>query len=270
MIKNKHFKSAPKLTLQHDRSYNTPNSNKNAQQNDNFLPSNFQWSLKQLFSKQRNPKKNSPWCPCERIWSMGFRVLKEPLLIMPIKFWIIFLTMKSKKRGSIGRRRHVDAKKNGFQQKWVCGKSAQKHKDLKKYWGRWMREGWEAWKSVFFFKKKLWDEEEKSSGRGRRIVLMEEEKVMEEEAKREKREIWWMGGQNSAPTLKIQLSCWVNSVKLSWLNQLPKKKVFLFTFLFYFLVPLPKKIKLKKIEEEEEKNKKKSNFQKKKGWKFLE
>ena len=75
-----------------------------------------------------------------RIWSMGLRVLNEPLLIMPIKCWIIFLTMKSKKRGSIGRRRHFDAKKNGFEngfhQKWVCGKSVQKYKDLKRYWER--------------------------------------------------------------------------------------------------------------------------------------
>ena len=147
MIKNKHFKNAPKATLQHDQSYNTPNSNKNTQQNGNVSPSNFQWNMKQHFSKQRNQRKTHLGVHV-RIWSMGFRVLKEPLLIMPIKCWIIFLTMKSKKRGSIGRRRHVDAKKNafenGFHQKYVCGKSAKKHKDLKKYWGRWMREGWEA------------------------------------------------------------------------------------------------------------------------------
>ena len=57
MIKNKHFKNAPKPTLQHDQSYNTPNSNKNTQQNGNVSPSNFQWNMKQHFSKQRNPKK---------------------------------------------------------------------------------------------------------------------------------------------------------------------------------------------------------------------
>ena len=34
MIKNKHLKNAPKPILQHDQSYNAPNSN-NTQQNDN-------------------------------------------------------------------------------------------------------------------------------------------------------------------------------------------------------------------------------------------
>ena len=65
--KNEHFKNAPKPTLQHDQSYNTPISNKNTQQNDNVSASNFQWSMKQHFSKQINPKKNSPWCPCENM-----------------------------------------------------------------------------------------------------------------------------------------------------------------------------------------------------------
>ena len=37
-----------------------------------------------------------------------------------------------------------DGFENGFHQKWVCSKSSQEHKDLKKYWGRWVKEGWEA------------------------------------------------------------------------------------------------------------------------------
>ena len=114
MIKNEHFKNAPKLTLQHDQSYNAPNFNKNTQQNDNGSPSNFQWSMKQHFSKQRNQRKTHIDVHM-RIWSMGPGVLKEPLLIMLIKCWIIFLTMKSKKRGSIERRRHFDSMKNGFE-----------------------------------------------------------------------------------------------------------------------------------------------------------
>ena len=48
------------------------------------------------------------------IWSMGPRVLKKSIIIMPIKCWIIFLTMKSKKRRSLGGRSHLDAKKMGF------------------------------------------------------------------------------------------------------------------------------------------------------------
>ena len=71
--------------------------------------------MKQHFSKQRNQRKTHLDVHVS-IWSIGLSVLNEPLFIMPIKCWIIFLTMKSKKRGSIRRRRriHFDAKKNGF------------------------------------------------------------------------------------------------------------------------------------------------------------
>ena len=48
------------------------------------------------------------------IWSMGPRVLKKSIIIMPLKCWIIFLTMKSKKRRSHGERSHFDEKKMGF------------------------------------------------------------------------------------------------------------------------------------------------------------
>jgi len=66
--------------------------------------------MRQQFSKQRNQRKTHLDVHV-RIWSMGLEVLKEPLLIILIKCWIIFLAMKSKKRESIGRRRHVGAKK---------------------------------------------------------------------------------------------------------------------------------------------------------------
>ena len=48
------------------------------------------------------------------IWNMGPRVLKKSIIIMPIKCWIIFLTMKSKKRRSLGGRSYLDANKMGF------------------------------------------------------------------------------------------------------------------------------------------------------------
>ena len=48
------------------------------------------------------------------IWSIGPRVLKKSVIIMPIKCWIIFLTMKNKKRGSLEGRSHLVAKKIGF------------------------------------------------------------------------------------------------------------------------------------------------------------
>ena len=86
------------------------------------------------FFKARKPKKKKTHLGVYMtLWSMGCRVLKKSILIIPIKYWITFLTMKSKKRGSLGGRSHLDAKKNGFHQKWVCDKSAQKDKDLKKY-----------------------------------------------------------------------------------------------------------------------------------------
>ena len=55
------------------------------------------------------------------IWSMEPRVLEKSLIIIPIKFWIIFLTTRSKKRRSLGGRSNFDAKKMGFG-KWVSPK----------------------------------------------------------------------------------------------------------------------------------------------------
>ena len=48
------------------------------------------------------------------IWSMGPRVLKKSIIIIPLKCWIIFLTIKRKKRRSFGGRIPLDAKKMGF------------------------------------------------------------------------------------------------------------------------------------------------------------
>ena len=86
------------------------------QPNDNIPPYNFQWNMKQHFSKQRNQRKTHLGVYVI-IWSMGPRALKKTILIMPIKCGIIFLTMKSKKSGSFGGRSHLDAK-----EKWVSPK----------------------------------------------------------------------------------------------------------------------------------------------------
>ena len=112
----------PKITLQecsktNITTYNVPNCNNKMTISHHW---NFQWNMKQHFPKLRNQWK-SHLDVYMRILSMGLWVLKKPLLIMPIKCWIIFLTMKSKKRGPIGRRSHVDAEKNGFK-KWVSPK----------------------------------------------------------------------------------------------------------------------------------------------------
>ena len=125
----KKYNTSKMLQSQHYNMINhtMPQTPTITQQNDNGLPSNFQWSMEQHFSRQINQIKTHLDVHVRK-WSMGLGVLKEPLLIMPIKCWIIFLAMKSKKRGSIRRRRHFGAKKNGFEngfhQKWVCGKSA--------------------------------------------------------------------------------------------------------------------------------------------------
>ena len=95
----------------------------------------FNEAWKQNFSKQRNQRKTHLEVHVG-MWSMGLGVLKEPLLIIPFKSWMIFLSMRSKKRGSIGRRWHFGAKKRWVWkwvlQKWVCSKSGQEHKNLKK------------------------------------------------------------------------------------------------------------------------------------------
>ena len=66
-----------------------------------------------IFSKQGNQRKIHLVIYMTK-WSMGPRVLKKSLIIIPLKCWIIFLTMKSKKRRSLGGRSHLDAKKMGF------------------------------------------------------------------------------------------------------------------------------------------------------------
>ena len=48
---------------------------------------------------------------------------------------MIFLSMRSKKRGPLEEEdilmQRKDGFESGFHQKWVCNKSAQEHKDLK-------------------------------------------------------------------------------------------------------------------------------------------
>ena len=76
--------------------------------------------MQQHFSKQRNQRKTHHGVHMT-IWSMGPRVLKESIIIMPLKCWTIFRTMRSQKRRSLGVRSHFDAKKIGFG-KWVSPK----------------------------------------------------------------------------------------------------------------------------------------------------
>ena len=155
-------------------------------------------------------------------WSMGPRVLKKSIIIIPLKCWTIFLTMKSKKR-SLGGRSHLDAKKMGFVKNGYVMKM-QKTQGSKEILiemdkGRLRSlEKWFLWKEMVRWRRK-------SRGRRRWIVLMKEEKLMKMKQKRKKwtnKEEFWL------PPLKLSQS-WVNSVKSSWLGQ-PKKKIFFKVF----------------------------------------
>ena len=130
--KKQHFKNASKPKFSNMINHTMPQNFKN----DNISPWNFQKNMQQHFSKQRNQRKTHLGIYMT-IWSMGYRVLKKSIIIMPLKYWIIYLTMKSKKRRFLGGRSHFDAKKMGFG-KWVSPKmgvwlKCSKHKDLKKY-----------------------------------------------------------------------------------------------------------------------------------------
>ena len=73
-----------------------------------------------LFQTKKNQRKTHLDLHL-RIWSMGLGVLKDPLLIIPFKWWMIYLAMRSEKRGSIGRKWHFDAMKR-WVWKWVSPK----------------------------------------------------------------------------------------------------------------------------------------------------
>ena len=136
----------------------------------------FNEASKQHFPKQRNKRKAHLEVHVG-MWSIGLGVLKEPFFIIPFKWWMIFLSIKSKKRRPIGRGWQCCAKKRGVwkwvSQKWVCSKNAEKHKDMKKYWRGWVKGSWEVEKSVFL-ETKWGDEEENARWRGEWIVSMVE------------------------------------------------------------------------------------------------
>ena len=88
------FHKPPTLSkLYHDKKYNTskmlqsqhynminhtmPQTPTITQQNDNGSPSNFQWSMKQYFSKQRNQRKTHLDVHV-RIWNMGLGSWRSP------------------------------------------------------------------------------------------------------------------------------------------------------------------------------------------------
>ena len=86
--KKTHFKNAPKPTFQTWSITQCPQNFKS----DNISPCNFQQNMQQHFAKQRNQRNLGVYMT---IWSMGPRFLKKSIIIMPLKYWIILLTMRS-------------------------------------------------------------------------------------------------------------------------------------------------------------------------------
>ena len=95
----------------HDQSYNAPNFKITKWQ---YLAMKLSIKHATKFFQAKKPKKNSPWCLHDNM-KHGLRVLKKSIINIPIKCWMIFLTMKSKKRISLGGIRHFDAKKVGLE-----------------------------------------------------------------------------------------------------------------------------------------------------------
>ena len=116
--KKTHFKNSPKPIFPNTINHTMPPKFQNNQMTISHHET-FNETCNNIFPRKETKEK----------LTLGPRVLKKSIIIMSIKCWIIFLTMKSKKRRSLGGRSHFDAKKmgleNGFHQKWVYDESAQ-------------------------------------------------------------------------------------------------------------------------------------------------
>ena len=76
----------------HDQSHNAPEISKviiSHRETFNETCNNI------LPRKKKKKKKNSHLGVYMTIWSIGLRVLKKSIIVMPLKCWIVLLTMKS-------------------------------------------------------------------------------------------------------------------------------------------------------------------------------
>ena len=170
------------------------------------------------------------------IWEYGAWVLKEPLLIIPIKCWTIFLAIKSKKRRSIGRR-HVGAKKR-WVWKWVspkmgvwqkCSRTQGSKKILRETSEGRLR----SLENFFFF---FFGEE---MVRWRKIkwrkkmnnVMMEEMWRSKKQKRRKERQDKW-GAKIWTPHLSFS---WVaKSTQSNWVDLVNSQNIYMFFFFFLF------------------------------------
>ena len=153
MIKNKNFKNAPKPTLQHDQSYNTPNSNKNTTKWQ-CLTIKFSMKHETTFFQAKKPKEK---LTLMSMWEYGARVLgswRSPSSSCQSNVGSYFLPWKVRKEDPLEEEDILMQRKMGLKmgstKNGCVAKVLKKHKDLKKYWGRWMREGWKL-RKVFLF-----------------------------------------------------------------------------------------------------------------------
>ena len=150
------FKSAPRPRLQHDQPYNAKFQQEQITTKWQCL--NTKLSIKHEINKFPNKEIQKHKAHLKvhfGLWSMGLRVLEEPFFLILFKWWVIFFPTKVRKDGLL-EYAIINAKNGGLEmgfKKWVCSKSGQEYKDLKKGWGRWMKASWEAWESNFLEKK---------------------------------------------------------------------------------------------------------------------
>ena len=153
------------------------------------------------FFQARTPKKKAHLGVYMTIWSMGPRVLKKSIIIMPLKCWIIFLTMKSKKRRSHGERSHFDAKKmgleNGFHQKWVYDENAQNTR-IKRNIDRDVEGKLRSLEKCFLWEEMVWWRR-KIKGKKKVNSVNGGKEVDGRWSKKEKRRDKEVGGQNFGP-----------------------------------------------------------------------
>ena len=121
--------------------------------NNNKMIMSHHQALNKTWNQKICQQRNKKWAHLKVhfgwMWSMASRFLKEPLFLIPFKGWMIFLPIESKKRWPL-RRCHESAKKKKIEvwrwvsRKWVCCKGGQELKDLKRYWGKWLKSSLEA------------------------------------------------------------------------------------------------------------------------------
>ena len=146
MNKNKHFKNAPN---QHYNMINHTMPQIPTRTHNEMTMSHHQ-TFNETWNKIFPSKETKEKLTLMSIWEYGAWVLgcwRSPSSSCQSNVGSYFLPWKLRKDDPLEEEDILMKRKMGLKMGSIkngCGKSAQKHKDLKKYWGRWMKEGWEA------------------------------------------------------------------------------------------------------------------------------